>query len=65
MNLENITSIEYVHNHPEIIIGDEIKPGKDQYGKAQSNEYGNSGDIDAIRTPVTIKHFSRILRKRC
>jgi len=25
---------QYIHKNPNIIIGDEIKPGKDQYGKA-------------------------------
>ncbi|KAA9038702.1 DNA methylase [Ginsengibacter hankyongi] len=37
----------YVFNHPEIVLGDEIKPGKNQYGKAHETIWQH-GDINAI-----------------
>lgn len=37
----------YCLNHPEIILGDEVKPGKNQYGKAHETVW-QSGDINSI-----------------
>lgn len=41
----NINS--YIHQHPEIIAGDEIKAGKNQYGNANQSIWQH-GDIGAI-----------------
>lgn len=38
---------QYIHDNPEIIIGDEIKPGKNQYGKAHETIW-QQGDIIGI-----------------
>jgi len=38
----------YIQQHPEIILGDEIKAGKNQYGKVHQKVWQN-GDINAIR----------------
>jgi len=37
----------FVEQHPEFILGDEIKPGKDQYGKAHQTVWQN-GDINDV-----------------
>jgi N12 class adenine-specific DNA methylase len=37
----------YLHNHPEIIAGDEVKPGKNQYGHASQSVWQH-GEMDAI-----------------
>ncbi len=56
---------EYISNHPEIILGDEIKAGQNQYGKAHQTVWQN-GDINAIseRLATTINegishHFNK------
>jgi N12 class adenine-specific DNA methylase len=41
----------YVVQHPELILGDESGPGKNQYGKASQMVWQN-GDLDAIRVPL-------------
>ncbi len=38
---------QYIHQHPEVITGDEIKAGKNQYGNAYQTVWPN-GNIDAI-----------------
>ena len=38
---------QYIHHHPDIITGDEIKAGKDQYGKAHQTVW-QQDDINAI-----------------
>lgn len=38
---------QYVYNHPEIILGDEIKAGQNQYGRATQSVWQN-GDINMI-----------------
>ena len=50
----------YISKHPEIILGDEIKPGQDQYGKAHERVW-QSGNIDAIgeRLALTVRHGIR------
>ena len=39
---------QYIHQQPEIILGDEIKAGKNQYGKANQTIWQN-GNINDIR----------------
>jgi hypothetical protein len=43
---------QYISQHPEIIIGDEIKPGKDQYGKARQTVW-QRGDINEIASNLS------------
>jgi len=43
----NYSLNRYVYNHREIILGDEIRAGKDQYGKAHETIWQN-GDINKI-----------------
>lgn len=43
---------KYVFRHPEIIAGDEIKAGKNQYGKANQSVWQH-GDINAIAERLT------------
>lgn len=38
---------QYVFHHPDVVTGDEIKPGKDQYGKAHQTIWQKE-DINAI-----------------
>ena len=38
---------QYISQHPEIILGNQIKPGKDQYGKAHETIW-QTGDINLI-----------------
>lgn len=38
---------KYIHQHPQIIAGDEIKAGKNQYGNANQSIW-QRGDMDAI-----------------
>lgn len=38
---------QYINDHPEIIAGNEIKPGKNQYGQAHETVW-QQGDINAI-----------------
>ena len=56
---------QYVSLHPEIILGNQIKPGKDQYGKAHETIW-QTGDISLIGSQLadTIskgldKHFNK------
>ncbi|HUZ57808.1 MAG TPA: helicase-related protein [Hanamia sp.] len=39
---------QFIQQHPEIILGDEIKAGKNQYGKAHQTVWQN-GDINDIK----------------
>jgi len=39
---------QFIYQHPEIILGDEIKPGKNQYGKANQTVWQN-GNINDIK----------------
>ncbi|MEB0261956.1 hypothetical protein [Mucilaginibacter sp. 10B2] len=41
----------YVERHPELLLGDEIGAGKNQYGKA-SQMVWQKGDLDIIRLPL-------------
>lgn len=56
---------EYIVAHPEIILGDEVKAGQNQYGKATQTVWQN-GDINAIGEKLTAtisqgiqQHFNR------
>ena len=42
---------QYILQHPEIIIGDEITAGKNQYGRATQSVWQN-GDINSIHKPL-------------
>jgi len=42
---------QYIQLHPEIILGDEIKAGKNQYGKAHQTVWQN-GDINGIKVKL-------------
>lgn len=44
---------DYISRHPEIILGDEIKPGKDQYGKAHQTVWQHN-DINAIAESLAL-----------
>jgi N12 class adenine-specific DNA methylase len=39
---------QYINQYPEIILGDKIKPGTNQYGKANQSVWQN-GDISSIK----------------
>jgi N12 class adenine-specific DNA methylase len=43
----NYSLNQYIALHPEIILGNQIKPGQDQYGKAHETIW-QTGDIDLI-----------------
>ncbi len=50
---------QYAFNHPEVIVGDEIKPGKDQHGKAHQTVWQHE-DINAIAKklePILFRDF--------
>ncbi|MEO6328741.1 MAG: helicase-related protein [Ginsengibacter sp.] len=56
---------EYISQHPELILGDEIKPGQNQYGKANQSVWQN-GDINDIKQKLAQnindginKHFNK------
>ena len=54
---------QYIHHHPDIVTGDEIKPGKDQYGKAHQTVW-QRGDINSISKklePVIFNDFGKRL----
>jgi hypothetical protein len=42
---------QFIQQHPEIILGDEIKAGKNQYGKANQKVWQN-GDINDVKTKL-------------
>ncbi len=42
---------QYISLHPEIILGNQIKPGKDQYGKAHETIW-QTGDMNLIATQL-------------
>ncbi|MGF2412691.1 MAG: Eco57I restriction-modification methylase domain-containing protein, partial [Ferruginibacter sp.] len=42
---------QYISLHPEIILGNQIKPGRDQYGKAHETVW-QTGDIDLIASQL-------------
>ena len=44
---------QYIHQHPEIITGDEIKAGTNQYGNANQSIWQH-GDINAIAEKLSI-----------
>lgn len=43
---------KYLEAHPELIIGDDIKPGKNQYGEATQTVWQH-GDINSIKEKLT------------
>lgn len=55
----------YIFNHPEIIIGDEIKPGKDQYGKAHQTvwQHGDINDIGRKLEAVLFDDFGKHINR--
>src|SRR5665647_2213833 len=48
---------QFIHQHPEIILGDEIKPGKNQYGKAHQTVWQN-GNINDIKEKIAAKSIA-------
>ena len=52
----------YVFNHPEIVLGDEIKPGKNQYGKAHESIWQH-GDINVIGEKLGVTISEGISRR--
>ena len=44
----NYSINKYIHQHPEIILGNEINAGKNQYGRANQSVWQN-GDINEIK----------------
>lgn len=44
---------QYISQHPEIILGNQIKPGKDQYGKAHETIW-QTGDVNLIAPQLAI-----------
>lgn len=54
---------EYIHQHPEIITGDEIRPGKNQYGAAHQTVWqrGDINDIAGKLQTILQKDFSQRL----
>ncbi|MFW2477633.1 MAG: Eco57I restriction-modification methylase domain-containing protein [Sediminibacterium sp.] len=58
----NYTLNQYIVLHPEIILGNQIKPGKDQYGKAHETIW-QTGDINLI-APALSKTISEGFDKR-
>jgi N12 class adenine-specific DNA methylase len=52
---------QYAFNHPEIIMGDEIKPGQDQYGKAHQTvwQHGDINDIGKKLEAVLFNDFGK------
>ncbi len=53
---------QYIVLHPEIILGNQIKPGRDQYGKAHETIW-QTGDINLI-APALNKTISEGIDKR-
>ncbi|HEY5461661.1 MAG TPA: DEAD/DEAH box helicase family protein, partial [Hanamia sp.] len=55
----------YIHQHPEIILGDEIKPGKNQYGKAHQSvwQQGTINDISEKLAATIIDGFDKRFSK--
>lgn len=52
---------QYINEHPDIITGDEIKPGKDQYGKAHQTVWQHA-DINSIGKklePIIFTDFTK------
>ena len=58
----NYSLNQYIVLHPEIILGNQIKPGKDQYGKAHETIW-QTGNINLI-APALTKTISEGLNKR-
>ena len=44
---------QFIYRHPETILGDEIKPGKNQYGKAHQTVWQH-GDINTIASKLAV-----------
>lgn len=66
----NYTQNLYLYNHKEVVVGDEIKPGRNQYGKAHETVWQH-GDISAIGSQLKTvindgleKHFNRSLYQK-
>jgi len=55
MSLDKYPINQFIQQHPEIILGDEIKAGKNQYGKATQTVWQN-GDINDIKKKVSCNH---------
>ena len=58
----NYSINQYIVLHPEIILGNQIKPGQDQYGKAHETIW-QTGDINLI-APALSKTISEGFDKR-
>ncbi|HAK12335.1 MAG TPA: DNA methylase, partial [Chitinophagaceae bacterium] len=58
----NYSLNQYIVLHPEIILGNQIKPGQDQYGKAHQTVW-QTGDINLI-APALNKTISEGFDKR-
>src|SRR5665213_1455406 len=56
---------QYIHQHPEIILGDEIKSGKNQYGKAHQSvwQHGTINDISKKLAATIIDGFDKRFSK--
>ena len=52
----------YIHQHADVIIGDEIKPGKDQYGKAHQTIWQHE-DINLIGKKLAFKIFNDVAQR--
>lgn len=53
---------QYIHEHPQIILGDEIKPGKDQYGKAHQTVWQHR-DINEIGSNLALTVKEGIIQR--
>jgi N12 class adenine-specific DNA methylase len=51
----------YISMHPELLLGDEIGPGKNQYGLASQMVWQN-GELDTIRIPLQLQIMSGIVK---
>jgi N12 class adenine-specific DNA methylase len=56
---------QYINLHPEIIVGDEVKPGKDQYGKAHQTvwQHENISSINQKLESVMFADFGKRINR--
>ena len=56
---------QYIHNNPDVLIGDEIKPGKDQYGKAHQTVWQNENmtSIGRKLAPIIFHDFGKRINR--
>ena len=56
---------QYIHNNPDVLIGDEIKPGKDQYGKAHQTVWQNENmtSIGRKLEPIIFHDFGKRINR--